>query len=118
MAARFPALDSSSLRVSNRSLPVHTGVDAPLGRCGCTDLHSLRGTQGQESSHGPVPSLLRLQQGECRVTDLVPLGLAGIRGPLPLDPCSQGPRLLKVTGYSLLFLFSGSCVKPTLEPPA
>ena len=41
--AIFPALESSSPQVTNYSLPVHTGLDAPEGRCRCTDLHSLWG---------------------------------------------------------------------------
>ena len=49
-AARFPALESISLRITNQSLPVHAGLNAYVGRSRCTDLHSLWGTQQQESS--------------------------------------------------------------------
>ena len=38
VAAGFPALESSSPRVPNHSLPVHTGLDAPGRRCRCTVL--------------------------------------------------------------------------------
>ena len=114
--ARFPALESSSPRVTNRSLPVHTGLDAPGGRRRCTDLHSLRGAQRQESSRCPVPSPLPPVPGGTQDRRLCLLGRPGIRGPVPLDPRSRGPPLPKGTEDSHLHPLPGSRVKGAPEP--
>ena len=72
--ATSSALELSSLRVTNCSFLVHTGLDAPGGAWHrCTDLHSLE-THWQESSRCPVPSLLLLVPGECRIPGFVCLG--------------------------------------------
>ena len=115
MVARFPALESSSLQVTNRSLPVHTGLDGPGGRPGCTDLHSLQSTQRQERSHCPVPSPLPPVPGGTEDRWLCLLGLPGIQGPAPLDLRSWGPPLPKGTGHSHLLSVLGSGVRATPE---
>ena len=82
--------DKSSPQVLNHSLPIHTGLDAPEGRHRCTDLHSLQGTQQQESSHFPVPSLLLpVPKGTEDSRLYLPQSL-WIQGPVPLDSCSRG----------------------------
>ena len=78
--ARFPVLELSSWTVTNHSLPVCTGLDAPGGRHSCTDLHSLWGTQQQESSHVPVPSPLPFVPMGMQDCQLCLLGHLGIWG--------------------------------------
>ena len=69
--ARFPALECSSPGVSSCSLPVHPGLVAPGGRCGCTGLHSLQGTQWKKSSRFPLLSYFQLFQGEWSISGFV-----------------------------------------------
>ena len=101
--ARFPALESSCLRVTNHSLPVFTGLDAPGARHGCTDLHSLWGTQRQESFRFHVPSPLPPVPGGTEDCRLGLFGRPGIRGSVLLD-CSWELPLPKGTGHSHLHL--------------
>ena len=115
--ARFPALNLRSPWVTNHSLPVCTGLDAPSGRCGCTDLHSVWGAQQQETSHFLVPSPLLPVWGDMEDRWLCLLGHPGIQVPMLLDPHSQGPPVLKGMGYSYLLLL-GFWVKGARSWPA
>ena len=63
-----------SLRITNHSLPVCTGLDAPKGQA---QVHSLQVAQQKESSRCPVPSLLPPVPGEHRITGCVHLGALG-----------------------------------------
>ena len=92
----------SQAGVTNHSLLVHTSLDAPEGRCRFTELHSLQGTQQQESSCFPVPSPLLPVLRETQDCLLCPFGRPGIWGSVPLDPHSCGLPVLKVIGYSHL----------------
>ena len=111
VAARFPALESSSLQVTNCSLQVHNGLDAPGGRCGCTDLHNLPGSQQQESSFFSMPSLLSLVSEGMEDLRLCPLWRPRIQDPVLLDPHSRGLPLPKRTVDSCFHALPGSRVK-------
>ena len=90
--ARFPALESSSLRVTNYGLPGHTGP--------CSGL--------QARVHWVLtfvcPRHFHLSQGDSGFAGLCLLECLGIQGSMPLDPCSQGQPHLKGMEYSHLHL--------------
>ena len=77
--ARFPALDSSSPQVTNHSLSVCTGSDAPGGRCRCTDLHSCQMPNGRRVLTFLCPLCFCLSQEEQRIAGFVPFGALGSR---------------------------------------
>ena len=76
---------------------------------------SLPGAQQQESSQFPVPSPLPPIPEGMKDCQLCPPQHPQFQGPVLLDPCSQGLRLLKGTEDNHLHLLLGSTVKSAPE---
>ena len=76
--------------VTNCSLLVLTGLDAPGGSCRCPDLHNLweLPAAGEFSLSCALPTYA-CPRGNGGLPAFL-LGHPGIQGPVPLDLCSQG----------------------------